>query len=222
MLQLRTEEEKLLAATAGAELFPRLQGMPKLVTDDEVAVIYLGKLPFVLGKIQRAVPTMNYYEYPTTFEDDVTFSGDATFVNAAIFTDPATFEAGANSPYFLSTTQDSSDVSSTTDAVNYSDVIRDTIVLPTGTWRIWCFGIGLFSHASGGTVRARILINASSGTSVGTGMPAPSQRGAIAVSYNLGSQSGSVDVALQYRSGSGGTTASSGGGMIWMMMHRTS
>lgn len=122
-------------------------------------------------------------------------------------------------PYGILRSQDSANVSSTTDTSTMQPILTHTFT-PSGAWMSWTVqvvGSALVSHSNAGNiVRVAVAINGLSGKIIGMGAPANPTRvsmPAVAVRSVL-TANGDVTVTLGYRLNSSNGTAYAGGGIL--------
>lgn len=179
----------LTEATAGDELYARLKGTPKIATDDPVAVLILGGKKFILGPISNEDQTEITYDLPIVGEK------------------------GFNSPQRDRFSQDSADVSSSTDTANYVTNFDWDWALGSGTWTVWAFTDQACSHSSAGSlVRGRTVVDGSgSAVPLAFGMPADPTRGVIPTESLKTGCTGTITISAQYRPVTSGTGYGGGG-----------
>lgn len=189
----------LTEATAGDELYARLKGTVKMAEDDPVAVIILGGKKFLLGPISNEDQTEITYDLPIV--------GEKGFNSP--FTEPMTIADGAVT---------GTNTSTSTYEVNIQNLSFD---LPAGTWTVFAWGEGLYSHSvANGVVRVHMQV----GSDAGTALTAPCQqapgRTSVAIANEASSQSGSIQIRMEYRPNTTGT-AYAGGGWLKAIAWRT-
>lgn len=177
--------------TAETELRARVVGYDLAVNDEVLCVVVNGK-PVVIGQVQRASPASADYQPPI-----------------------------AGGIYVIEDLVNSATTTSTTSTTNYSTNVSVAVVLPTGTWTIYAWGNGLYSHSVESSIVAhRVRIGSDAGTYLTASVNVNNTRTGLAASHTLTGQSGTVTVYLEYRVGTSGT-AYAGGGSLFVIALRT-
>lgn len=181
------------------ELYALLKGLPKIAAGDDVAVITLGGKRFIIGPVQNSTQTEITYDLPIVGEQ------------------------GFNSPMFSRFSQNSADVSSSTDTSNPVTNFDWTWNLGSGAWTVWAMTFQHCSHSTAGNlVRCQTVVDGSaSATALTVGMPVSAQRGLISSESQKTGCTGTITIAAQYRPNTSGT-ASAGGGTGFALAFRTS
>jgi hypothetical protein len=184
----------------GDELYATLEGMSKISLDDEVAVIFIGGKPIVLGALSRLTQAAITYDLPIIGEQ------------------------GFNSPYLINPVVSNSAVTaSTTSTSLYSINVQSAgIVLPTGTWDVLGVAGGLFAHTNvNGSVRVHLQVGSDAGTALTVATQADPGRSYVGLSNLATNQTGTIDIRLEYRPNST-LTAFAGGGWVYGLAFRKS
>lgn len=170
-----------------SEAYSRLGPPVKLAADDEVAVIVLGDKAFILGPIQRAVPTQVEFDVPLVgqmYRFGSTASGSDTSSTAVV--SPAS-------------------VTAITRTLNNSD-------MPPGTYNILVEGDHLTAHSTGGSLSTGTQCAGVDGTfytlSAASGTAAQRNVAASTFTNVVMTVGGSIACSLAYRSSTAGTSSS--------------
>ena len=131
-------------------------------------------------------------------------------------------QASAVSPYTQAPSiADSAVTASTSDTANYSVNVTMSFTLPAGTWAVYAWAAGLFSHSSAnGIVRVHLQVGNDAGTALTSPCQANPGRTTIAVANHATGQTGTITIALEYRPNASGT-AYAGGGYVMAQAFRT-
>ena len=192
-----------------------------------------------LGNLGSSLPAAiaqhrgNFYWKRASGSEDEIYAGVADSSNVAQFRRILTktyadtvyvplIQASAVSPYTQAPSiADSAVTASTSDTANYSVNVTMSFTLPAGTWAVYAWAAGLFSHSSdNGIVRVHLQVGNDAGTALTSPCRANPGRTTIAVANHATGQTGTITIALEYRPNASGT-AYAGGGYVMAQAFRT-
>lgn len=130
-------------------------------------------------------------------------SGEKVRIDGA--TGAATF-VSVNTPVIATLAQSGADAGSTTSTVTNSVAGDVVLTLPSGTWRVYAVGGVSLQHSAGGSARWALTIGGTEGTARTLAMSATVWANAVDDGEVAG-LSGSVTIAVEYRSSTAGTTS---------------
>ena len=192
-----------------------------------------------LGNLGSSLPAAiaqhrgNFYWKRASGAEDEIYAGVADSSNVAQFRRILTktyadtvyvplIQASAVSPYTQAPSiADGAVTASTSDTANYSVNVTMSFTLPAGTWAVYAWAAGLFSHSSdNGIVRVHLQVGNDAGTALTSPCRANPGRTTIAVANHATGQTGTITIALEYRPNASGT-AYAGGGYVMAQAFRT-
>jgi hypothetical protein len=122
-----------------------------------------------------------------------------------------------NSPHVVTVSQSTADTTSTTSTSVLQTAATTSVNLPTGTWTIKAIGGCQFTHSANATALFQVTVGGTSGTARSMTFSSTVYMMAID-NAEVSSLSGTVTVALEYRSSTAGTTSARN---PWLMIIAT-
>lgn len=129
---------------------------------------------------------------------------DGASANASTLTPPRFFQASSTN----------SGVTSTTNTSTFQSAINRSYNLGAGTWTVYLLGGQMLRHSANGGSAYRVRIGSSASAGIVTGFYSTAYTQGID-SHVVTGQTGSIDLAVEYRSSAAGTTTSKA---PWLLM----
>lgn len=178
--------------------YARIRGFNVNVGEDVYALsLGDGQQLLVLGALQNSSPTAYGLDAPLSVAGSIMATGALT---AGDITGTA-----FNSPLVQTEAQSSSDVASTTSAVNFSAAITIPVSLGTGMWSVHAQGGLNLRNSNGAAGQMQVNIDGNEGTIRTLGLDINVMTMCVS-EHQLAGRTGTINVTVRFKSSTSGTT----------------